>query len=226
MITFALDTSSARTSVALLWDDGRCDEESFVRLTANRGAEHLLFDAIAGLLDRNKVNPGEIGLWAVGIGPGSFAGVRAGIAAAQGLALPHGRPIKTAVSFDAVVGAAVTSMPRDCLQICVLTDARRDEIYYALYDDQGRRQGEVRLGVMEDLVDQVRDPIWFVSPEIERYRDEIKSVLGGFATVADAPSYPDARVIARLARERYRVDPSSDPDPVPLYLRPVQYKTV
>jgi tRNA threonylcarbamoyladenosine biosynthesis protein TsaB len=226
MITFALDTSTSRTSLALLQADGRASVKSMDRMPRGHGAEAALFDGIAGLLAEEGVRASDVELWAVGIGPGSFTGIRAGIAAVEGLALPLGRPVRGAASFDGIAGAAAAAMPRDCAQLCVVGDARRDEIYFAMYDERGRRQGDVRLGAMEDLADAVRDPVWFVGAEIERYREGLNSVLGGFAVVAAMPVYPDASAIARLARSRCIEGPAREDELTPLYLRPVQYKTV
>jgi tRNA threonylcarbamoyladenosine biosynthesis protein TsaB len=226
MITFALDTSTSRTGLALLHADGRASVKSLDRMPRGCGAEAVLFDGIAGLLAEEGVRAADVGLWAVGIGPGSFTGIRAGIAAVEGLALPQGRTVRGESSFDAIAGGAAGLMPLDCAQLCVLADARRDEIYFAMYDDRGRRRGEVRLGVVEDLADEARDPVWFVGAEIERYRDELKSALGGFAVVSESPVYPDASVIARLARTRHIEGSPQVEELTPLYLRPVQYKTV
>jgi tRNA threonylcarbamoyl adenosine modification protein YeaZ len=114
MITLAIDTSTARGAVAVLRDDQPLAEEHFAR--------DGLFAALA------KLNPGKFDAIAVGVGPGSFTGIRAGIAAAKGLALPGGLPVKAVCSFDAIALTALPRMPRDCPQLCVLCDARRDEI--------------------------------------------------------------------------------------------------
>lgn len=224
MITLVIDTSSSRTCIGLLLPDHRADSLYFERLPSPDGNGMDMFRAIPELLARHHLQPRDVDLWAVGIGPGSFTGIRAGIAAAQGLALPHRKPLKTVVSFDAVALAALPSLPADCAAICVISDARRDEIYHALYDQRGRRVGEVQLGAVEELVNMIHHPVWFVSAEMDRYREELKSVLGGFAVVSDTNHHPDAAAMARLALERYRRDPSPDVAPAPLYLRPTQYK--
>ena len=111
MITLAMDTSTRQGSVAVLDDDRLVAAETFLR--------DGLFDAIA------QLKPGAFELLVVGVGPGSFTGIRAGLAAAKGLALPRAVPIRAVSSFDALALTALPQMPRDCQQLCVVGDARR-----------------------------------------------------------------------------------------------------
>src|SRR5881628_2142239 len=120
MITLALDTSTARGSVALLHDDRPLAEETFPRgpvvaasvsdasqTAAGTAAATTtnLFDALRHL----PFEPAQLDLIVVGLGPGSFTGIRGGIAAAKGLALPRSLPIKGVSSFDAL---ALTALSR------------------------------------------------------------------------------------------------------------------
>jgi tRNA threonylcarbamoyladenosine biosynthesis protein TsaB len=189
-----IDTSTPRGSVAF------ADRE----IAFERGE---LFAAL------QKLAPGNFDQIVVGVGPGSFTGLRAGIAAAKGLALARGVPVRAACSFDAMARAALPAMPRDCPQLCVLGDARRDEVYFALYDRQGQRTGEVRLGVLEAI--EVHNPIWFVSAEIEKYREALRELFGGFASVCEPPVFPRA---ALLRAENLPLEP--------MYLRRPDYKTL
>jgi len=97
--------------------------------------------------------------------------------------------------------------------MCVLGDARRDEVYFALYDRQGRRTGECRIGALETI--EVHNPIWFVSAEIEKYRTSLRETFGGFACVCETPVFPRAALL----------QPSTLPLE-PIYLRETDYKKV
>ena len=70
-------------------------------------------------------------------------------------------------------------MPGECPQMCVVSDARRDEIYYALYDGEGRRVKECQIAALETVADEIHHPIWFVSSEIERYKNDLVTLFGG-----------------------------------------------
>jgi tRNA threonylcarbamoyladenosine biosynthesis protein TsaB len=223
MITLAIDTSTPRGAVALLRDDKPLAEEAFDRSQAGES----LFDASAKLLAEHRLGMTDIGLLAVGLGPGSFTGIRAGIAAAKGLALPRKLPIKGASSFDALALTALAKMPRDCPQMCVLGNARRDEIYFALYDREGRRVKDCQIATLEAVADEIHHPIWFVSSEIERYKNDLVTLLGGFASIAETPVFPSAAAVGWLAFHRFRDDGNrGDENAEPIYLRTPQYKTV
>jgi tRNA threonylcarbamoyladenosine biosynthesis protein TsaB len=223
MITLAIDTSTPRGAVALLRDDKPLAEATFDRSQPGQN----LFDVAGRLLAGNQLNVDDIGLLAVGLGPGSFTGIRVGIAAAKGLALPRKLPLKGASSFDALVLTALPQLPRDCPQICVLGDARRDEIYFALYDQQGHPVKKCQIATLEAVADEIHHPIWFVSSEIGRYKNDIAALFGGFATICETPVFPSAAAVGWLAYHQFRDQGNrGDEELEPIYLRATEYKTV
>ena len=141
MITLAFDTSTARGAVAVLDGDRLIGEEFFAR--------DGLFDAI------ERLQPGNFELLVVGVGPGSFTGIRAGLATALGLALPRAVAIRAVSSFDALALTALPGRPAGCRQIGVIGDARRGEIYSALYDCVGQPLRACRLGTLAELVGEL-----------------------------------------------------------------------
>jgi tRNA threonylcarbamoyl adenosine modification protein YeaZ len=205
MITLAIDTSTRRGAVALLHDDRPIGEEHFER--------DGLFSAL------EKLKPGAFDSIVVGVGPGSFTGIRAGIAAAKGLALPRRVPVKAVSSFDALALTAAPHTPRDCPQLCVLADARREEVYYALYDRDGRPIRPCQLGPLEAIADEVHNPIWFIGAEIEKYRDALREVCGGFASVIERDIFPSAAALGWIGCTRESKLPLE-----PIYLRETDYR--
>jgi tRNA threonylcarbamoyladenosine biosynthesis protein TsaB len=223
MITLAIDTSTARGAVALLRDDKPVAEQAFDRAVPGQN----LFDAAVKLLSASGLNAADLGLLAVGLGPGSFTGIRAGIAAVKGLALPRTLPIKGVSSFDALALTALPKMPRDCPQMCVLCDARREEIYCALYDREGRLVRDCRIGTLEAIADEIHNPMWFVSSEITQFKDKLAALFGGFASTCDEPLFPSAAAIGWLAVQRFHADGDRGDEVLdPIYLRVPQFKTL
>ncbi len=122
----AIDTASEFGSIALA-EEGRVLEE--VLLHSPDGFAHLLFPHLERLLKRHQWRWEQVTGFAAGAGPGSFTGVRVGLAAAKGLAEASGALAAAISNLQAMAsfGAAALRAP--------FFDARRGEIYGALYDD-------------------------------------------------------------------------------------------
>jgi tRNA threonylcarbamoyladenosine biosynthesis protein TsaB len=127
----AIETSTRRGSVAIA-DDGNVLGALFHE-ELNAHAERVL-GLIEELLASAGWARGSLDRVAVGVGPGSFTGLRVGIALAQGIALGLGRPILGVGSLRAMASALPTSDAR--ARIAVL-DARRSELFVAAYAPNG-----------------------------------------------------------------------------------------
>src|ERR1035437_4985275 len=105
MLVFAVDTCTEESSIALA-SDGK--PLSSVALPPGwRSAS--LHGEIAALLERHGVRTGDIDLYAVTNGPGSFTGVRLGLAAVKGMAEIHGKPVVPVSTLEAIAAAAACS---------------------------------------------------------------------------------------------------------------------
>ncbi len=163
MITLAIDTSTPRGAVALLRDDKPLAEETFDRSQAGQNLFDTAAQAAFGEPTRAWRTSG-CSPW--DLAPARSPGFEPVSRRPRALALPRKLPIKGASSYDALALTALPKMPRDCPQLCVLGDARRDEIYFALYDRAGSpREGmpdrharsRRRRDSSSDLVCQFRD---------------------------------------------------------------------
>lgn len=209
----AVETATRACSAALLWD-GECEE--VLRLEPNRHAE-MLIPMARELLARAGREFDDMDALAFGSGPGSFTGLRIGIAVTQGLAFGAGRPVVPVSSLLAV--AARVNTPR----VLAAIDARMSQVYWNVY----RR--DAATGVMQALQEprvshpqDVRlpdDGEWFAAGSgCDAYGDELSRNAPGLTFVAGA--HPHAGDIARIAAATYEAGGAIDAkDAVPEYVR-------
>jgi tRNA threonylcarbamoyladenosine biosynthesis protein TsaB len=178
-----------------------------------------------GLLEEVERAAGEVGGWegvdliAVGLGPGSFTGVRIGIATARGLATATGLPARGACTLDAL-GLAIGEAGAEGERLAVL-DGFRGEVFAALYSDSGERLWEPLVCRPEELAEKVgalaAPPLGAGSGAV-RFRDELEQVGIRIADDADPVHRVAARHICALAAA---AGAGEGPDPLdPIYLRP------
>src|SRR3954453_6111150 len=129
MRVLALDTTTRAGSAALVEDDRVVDERSG---DGTRTHALRLPDELLALAEANRWPLPTIDLYVVASGPGSFTGLRIGIATIQGLALVHGRRVAAIPVLDALAQAVSGGLPEGAL-IGALMDAHRGDVFAALY---------------------------------------------------------------------------------------------
>lgn len=122
----AFDTASPRTHVVLM--EGR-DVVAELRMSKTETHSTILLSSIHFMLDRLGWTPRDLGLVVAGIGPGSFTGIRIGIATALGIAQPLSIPMAGISSLDALAHQVAATDGR----VAVVLDARRSQVFYAEY---------------------------------------------------------------------------------------------
>jgi tRNA threonylcarbamoyladenosine biosynthesis protein TsaB len=200
-----IESSSRRGSVALL--EGERLIASVEHEEPNSHAERLL-----PLLEQLLADAGwpksSLDRLAVGVGPGSFTGLRAGIALAEGLSVGLDRPLWGVGSLLAMARGALAEHSGPC---CALLDARRSELFAAVYDRELR---------------ELRAPLALPIEELSEFlaASGVATVVGEVALTLDhgrpiatgrTLELPHARWVAALAAE---LDEASSP-PEPQYVR-------
>ncbi len=134
MLILALDTTTRAGSLALLEGDALIAAE---RGDAARAHGVRLPGEIVRLLARHRLALPAIDLFAVAVGPGSFTGLRVGIATMQGLALASGKGLVGVSALDALAAAVdrrqAADTAADTPEVAVWMDAQRHEVFAALY---------------------------------------------------------------------------------------------
>jgi tRNA threonylcarbamoyladenosine biosynthesis protein TsaB len=210
VLVLALDTTTSSGSCALA-RDGRvvCEQ---VNDAPNAHAEHLPGDLMS-LLERAGVTLAEIDLFAVATGPGSFTGLRIGIATMQGLAFAEGKPLVGVSGFDALARLAGP------VRTATWVDAWRGEVFAALYED-GREVEAPIVGRPELLLEALRTRhTLFIGDGARAHAETIRRTLGEAARIAEPPAPPLAGTIAILAGEAPITADHSPHAIRPLYIR-------
>ncbi|HJV34112.1 tRNA (adenosine(37)-N6)-threonylcarbamoyltransferase complex dimerization subunit type 1 TsaB [Geomonas sp.] len=195
MKILTIDTSSNCSSVALSDGNSLLGEAILGQDRCNSGR---LMAAVSDLLTAAKLAAHELDAFAVSLGPGSFTGVRVGIATVKGLCIATGKP---AVGFSSLAMLAM-NLPFASLQVAPLFDARKGEVYAGLYRCGARpeaRQPDAVVPPTEFLA-SIEQPTIFLGEGAVRYRELIQSSLGDSAIFApwhlDQPRASAGAVIA------------------------------
>lgn len=189
--------------------------------TAPRTHLNRLLPEIKRLLTLTGTAITEIDCLGVGIGPGSFTGVRIGVATAQGLAHALKIPLVGVATLDAVAAVAAGAGEHE---IHPVLDAKRREIFTARYNRDGRRLSDYEVMLPEKLVErlaQTSEPVLLTGDGLDKYANIFASSLGKQATFAPRTQWaPRASVIIRRLEERINEGPVGPYFKVaPLYLR-------
>ena len=166
------------------------------------------------LLDEAHIDLSTIDVYAVATGPGSFTGLRIGIATMQGLAFAAGKPLIGISGFDALA-RTVHGAPA----VATWVDAWRGEVFAARYE----RDIEVDPPSVEKpdaVLARITAPTLFVGDAVPIYADVIQRQCGDRALIAEPAAPPLAGTIAQLATEQVRAGHRPPPDDIrPLYIR-------
>jgi tRNA threonylcarbamoyladenosine biosynthesis protein TsaB len=221
----AFDTSTPTARVGVLSPQGECVVAR--ERTAARHSSNLL--ALCDeVLREAGVRVGGLGAIACGAGPGSFTGLRVGLAVAKGLALPTGLPLVMVSSLEALAHDLAARGPESTLLLPCL-DAGKSQVYarlYAVTAGGPRALGDADWVLSpEDLVALAQDAVGgrrlrAGGTGVDRYLDVFVAALGSKAVFASAPG-PSAVAVGRLGLERLGRGQVDDIETaVPRYGRP------
>ncbi|HTK29337.1 MAG TPA: tRNA (adenosine(37)-N6)-threonylcarbamoyltransferase complex dimerization subunit type 1 TsaB [Vicinamibacterales bacterium] len=238
MRVLALDTTTRAGSVAVL--DGHATLVERAGDEARGHAERLPGEALDALAACG-LRVEDVDLFAVASGPGSFTGLRIGIATIQGLAFVRQRPVEAVSALEALgyVGARLPRDPagaarpdREGLLVAAVMDARRHEVFSALYEAAPSESPDAprlleleapSVGAPAAALDRWsrwladRD-VLFIGDGAELYAEVLQGTASRSVRVAGAPLL--AAAIARMAAGRLAAGTGSGPAAVqPLYVR-------
>jgi len=202
VVVLAADATHEFGSLALARGDDLLEE---LALHSPTGFAHVLFGELDVLLRRHGLKAADIGCFAAASGPGSFTGVRVGLAFVKGLAEALGKPAVAVSNLRAL--ASFGSAP---LRAAVL-DARRGEVYGAVYDSAGRPIAPETVMKLAAWIERLPDgDLEFVSADFPALRAALAGTRFESARIV-IPPRALAGGIARIALGDYMRGAAVDP---------------
>ncbi len=220
MLTFGIDTCCMASTAAL------CDERVLVAQTVvNRKKTHseMMMPQIEQMFKSAEIDPSDVDVFAAAVGPGSFTGVRIGVATAKAMAQAAKKPCVAVSTLEAL---AYSSKLFDGI-VSPILDARRDQVYNALFDCKSgvmTRLIEDRALALSDLFAELKEldkNILFVGDGTLVFEEDIKAALGEKAFFAPKTiSMNLGGAVAEIGAEKYKNGESVTYDKlVPSYVR-------
>ena len=217
MRVIAIETATMAGSIAII-DAARVISE----ITLNARATHSerLMAAIDRLLGDSGLAIDDMDGVAVSIGPGSFTGLRIGLSAAKGLSYASGKPLIGIPTLDALA----LNMTFSRYLICPIQDARKGEVYTALYrpgDNSPEKMTDDMAVDPSALAGMITQKTVFLGDGVNRYRELLMKQLGELYNEAPIPlQLPRASNVAMLALKRLEKGDTDDPfTMIPRYIR-------
>ena len=216
MNILAVDSSAAVASVAVLCDD-RVLGEYFLD-NGNTHSETIL-PMTESLLSRLSLTVDDIDLFAVSIGPGSFTGLRIGVATIKGLAFGKNKPCAGLSTLEALAHTleGISGI------LCPVMDARRGQVFAALFESDGKEirrlspDGAMDISELNDLLATYAKPIYLCGDAYALAKDALT------VKTMETPEWlvpQSARSIARLALRDFTTNNLTDAASLaPVYLR-------
>ena len=211
------DTSTLNLSIALLKNGVLLAESETSALKHSSG----LLPEIDALLKRSGLRIDDISAFCVGLGPGSFTGLRIGVTTMRGLAFSLKKPVIGISSMDCL---AYNLLGRKGI-ICPAIDAKQNKVYSRIYKSNGKEikpAGKFLLLGIKDLLKKLKGEVIFIGDAAALYRDEIlnnKKIRAEFAP--EALWYPKAGILGKLGLARLKAGKKDSVFTLaPLYIYP------
>ncbi len=217
MLILGIETSTKTGSVAVISDDGVIAQYSLnIKVTHSE----RLMSTVDRVLKDTGLAIADFGGFAVAIGPGSFTGLRIGLSTVKGLALATGKPVAAVPTLQALAW----NLPYAAYPVCPMLDARKNEVYAALYTFDGTAFAQLIPETtipIRGLAEKISGKTLFTGEAAHLYRREIEKQFGNAALFAPlSAALPSAATVAEIGLEMIKNGRQAVPDSLtPLYIR-------
>jgi tRNA threonylcarbamoyladenosine biosynthesis protein TsaB len=182
-----------------------------------RGQAERLMPMITEVMAEAGLRFADLDLLAATLGPGSFTGLRIGLAALRGLALATGRPMLGVTSLEAVA-RATSAEERAGRLLLVALESKRADLYAQAFDADLAQLGEPLALEPRALAERFAGANLLLAGDAAHRLEGALLAAGCGLLRATSPALPDAAIVAVIAAER--ASEASHHPPSPLYLRP------
>ncbi len=195
-----IETSTAQLSTALA-EDGVVT--AFRICGEPRMHAALTAPSVQEVLNEKGLAVKDLDAVCVGKGPGSYTGLRVGVSTAKGLCFGAGVPLLSAGTLDVLVSEAhrLGAVPDGCRAIVPMVDARRMEVYAAVFTPDGQQLTETKPVVVDAdsfAAELAEGPVLFIGDGALKCREAIQSANAHFAE-----AFPTAMAMAPMAEAAF-----------------------
>jgi tRNA threonylcarbamoyladenosine biosynthesis protein TsaB len=196
-IILNIETSTKNCSVSIA-DSGKII--AFKELNnGNYSHAEVLHPFIENILKDGNISKSEINAIAVSKGPGSYTGLRIGVSAAKGLAFALNAPL---ISIDTLTSLSFAASI-DCGVIVPMLDARRMEVYAAVFDKQHKKIREIKAEIIDETSfsnELDRGKVYFLGDGAHKCKETINHKNAIFID----DKFPSSREMATLSYDKYK----------------------
>lgn len=219
MKVLGIESSCDILSVSII-DEGRLI--GCIKSLRNKGHSAYLTPMIKDILKMAKLSLDDMYGFALSIGPGSFTGLRVGVATVKGLSFATGKPVIGIPTLDVI--ADNLGLIRGIA--CPILDAKKGKVYTTMYEYKNARQKRLlsyKLITADEAIDMAiekkKDTI-FLGDGLKLYKNRIKSRLKNKASFAPEHLwFPSAETVARIGEIRFKEGKREDPEELlPMYM--------
>jgi len=217
MYILGIETSTRTGSVAIVSEDGVIAQYS---LNIEVTHSERLMSTVDRVMKDTGFTIADMDGFAVAIGPGSFTGLRIGLAAVKGLALVTGKPVAAVPSLKALAW----NLPYAAYPVCPMLDARKNEVYAATYRFEG---SALVYGMAEAVIslsrlsERISEKTLFTGEASRFFHKDILDIFGDRALFAPISAIlPSAAAVAEIGLDMIKSGKQADPDNLtPMYIR-------
>ncbi len=217
MKILGIDTATPILALGIIEEDKVLSE---IRFNAGQTHAQILLPNIEKILKDSSLQLEDLDGIALSIGPGSFTGLRIGLATAKGLCFASGKPLLSVSTLDGLVYFN-RSLPYPLVPVL---DAKKNEVYSAVYNTREgvlERISDYWVLSAEKLVAKIPEEVIFLGSGLEVFRDRLKELCGEKAHFLEGErNLPSGSSIAFLGLEKFKRSEFEDLEKAePLYLR-------